>query len=100
LRIGQIGGRVDLISAAQALLLLECGVVRHPEDPAAEIGAGFAASQVVKESKKGFLDQFFGILGRDAERKQIAENGSAQFVVKPGDFFFDGRGTHPRTGVR
>jgi hypothetical protein len=87
LGIGQIAQWVDLIGATEALVLLECRVVCDPEYPATEIGAGPAASKVMEESQKSFLDEFFGILGSDAERKEIAEDGSAQFIVQPGDFF-------------
>ena len=100
LRIGQIGQGVGLIGAAEALMLLQCGIVRDPEYPAAEIGARLPASQVMEEGQKSFLHQFFGILLRDAERKQIAEEGSAQFVIQPRDFFFYWRDALVRTRAR
>ena len=55
------------------------------EDPARKIGARLAALQVFEELQKAFLDDFFGIVSREAEGEDIAQQGMPELAEKADD---------------
>jgi hypothetical protein len=65
--------------------------MRHPEDPAAEIGSRLVLPEVLEQREEYFLDHLFAILRSHAEGEQIAQQRVAKLVEEGGDFLFERR---------
>jgi len=66
--------------------LPEGKVVGHAENPAGQISPGPASSQVLKERKENFLDDFFSVVHRYPERENVAEQSVSKMIEQSDHF--------------
>ena len=59
----------------EALAPLQREVVRHPKEPCREVLPRAVEAQVTKEREEHFLDHVFGLVGGQAERCDVAQQG-------------------------
>lgn len=79
----------SLSPAAVCLTLLQCQVVRDPENPAAKIAPRLAHLQVAEQREKYLLRDLFSVMQSDSERERVAKHRISILIEEPDHLAFE-----------